>query len=158
MGLDISAYKNLVKVNNPERDEYGELVNWSREWEPGASMEWSEKWFPGRGEGIDYKAVYTWDQEFSFRAGSYFGYGFWREKLSKFANDSDFHELINFADNEGVIGPIVSAKLADDFNKNINQAMSYSKTFADGEYWLNKYMNWKEAFEIASENGAINFR
>ncbi|OUZ36136.1 hypothetical protein A5885_000321, partial [Enterococcus sp. 8E11_MSG4843] len=28
MGLDITAYKNLKRVNNPERGEDGDLVNW----------------------------------------------------------------------------------------------------------------------------------
>ncbi|WP_078391266.1 hypothetical protein [Shouchella patagoniensis] len=158
MGLDISAYKNLNLVQNPERDEAGDLVNWDREWQPGASMEWSEKHFPGRGEGVDYNAVYTFEEEFSFRAGSYSGYGAWREQLSEFANGNDFHELIVFADNEGVIGPVVSDKLAKDFDKNLNAAIKYSETFVGGEYWLSKYLDWKDAFEIASENGAVNFR
>lgn len=63
MGLDITAYKNLKVVEEPQIDEDGELVNWDTEWRPGASMEWSEKHFPGRGEGIDPQKVYSWKEE-----------------------------------------------------------------------------------------------
>lgn len=157
MGLDITAYKNLKVVEKPQFNEYGELENWDTEWKPGASMEWSEKHFPGRGEGINSNTVYTWEENFTFRAGSYSGYNLWRSKLAKFAGGSDFNELINFADNEGVIGFVVSKKLADDFNKNEAKAKEFAETFEDGDWWFDKYQSWKKAFEIASENGAIDF-
>ncbi|MCM3425575.1 hypothetical protein [Bacillus paralicheniformis] len=161
MGLDIRAYKNLKVVENPQFDEEG-LVNWESEWMPGDSMKWSEKHFPGRGEGIDPDTVYTWEDSFSFRAGSYSGYGLWRSQLDKFRDkfriDHGFSELINFADNEGVIGPVVSKKLAKDFNDHKKAAELFARTLGQyGEYWIDLYKTWKKAFEMASENGAVEF-
>lgn len=157
MGLDITAYKNLKVVANPELDEDGELLDYDTQWKPGASMEWSEECFPGRGEGIEPQKVYTWEEEFDFGAGSYSGYNRWRSTLESFAIENQFQELINFADNEGVIGFVVSKKLAKDFVENEERAIEFSKTINDGEWWINKYTDWKEAFEMASENGAVDF-
>lgn len=180
MGLDITAYKNLKKVKNPRLDEDGYPENYDTEWKPGASMEWSEKYFKGRGEGIEPQSVYTWEDKIGFRAGSYSGYGWWRSKLNDFSKtiydsvkaevdkngnvglvigtkDVPFIELINFADNEGVIAYVVAKKLYKDFQDNKNKAEEFSKTFDDGNYWLEKYEAWEEAFEYASQNGAVDF-
>ena len=157
MGLDITAYKKLKVVEKPEIDEYGDIVNYDTEWKPGAGMKWSEECFPGRGEGIEPLKVYSWGKSFEFRAGSYSGYNLWRSKLKSFARDSSFQELINFADNEGVIGPIVSKKLAKDFKENEVKAKEFSDTFDDGEYWIALYIKWQKAFEMATDNGAVNF-
>lgn len=161
MGLDITVYKQLSRVENPKLDEYGDPEKWNTEWKPGASMEWSEKHFPGRGEGIDPQKVYKWKEKFGFRAGSYSGYNWWRDKLNQFANkdnpSNDFIELINFADNEGVIGFVVSRKLAKDFEQNEVKAKDFAETLDDGEWWLEQYQNWKKAFETASDYGAVEF-
>jgi len=157
MGLDITVYKNLQVVDNPQLDEDGELLNYDTEWKPGASMEWSEKYFPGRGEGIEPNKVYSWDVAYEFEAGSYSGYNWWREKLKEFAEGDQFKELIDFADNEGVIGFVVAEKLYKDFKENRNRAKEYSKTLDDGEYWFSKYLKWEEAFEKAKEHGAVEF-
>ncbi len=157
MGLDITAYRKLKVVEEPKFDEYGDLVEWDTQWKPGGSMEWSEEHFPGQGEGVDPQKVYTWEEAFGFRAGSYSGYNWWRAKLELFAEGEDFRELINFADNEGVIGPVVSKKLAKDFEKNKEKAQEFSKTLDDGEWWFGQYKRWQEAFEMAADNGAVDF-
>jgi len=69
MGLDITVYKNLSQVLNPEFDKYGELKNRKTEWMAGESMDWSESNWRGRGEGVDSKTVYTYEDKFEFRAG-----------------------------------------------------------------------------------------
>jgi hypothetical protein len=157
MGLDIIAYRNLKIVEEPELDEDGDLIDWDTQWKPGASMDWSETYFPGRGEGVNPSAVYTWEESLRFRAGSYSGYNWWRRKLEQFANGDDFQELINFADNEGVIGPVVSKKLANDFVKNKEEAIEFSISLDDGEWWFEQYNRWQEAFEMAADNGAVDF-
>lgn len=157
MGLDITAYRKLKVVKNPVLDKDGDLVNWETEWQPGGSMEWSEKHFPGRGQGIEPQAVYTWKDSFGFRASSYSGYNWWRSKLEEFAGENQFQELINFADNEGVIGPVVSKKLYKDFTENYERAVEFDKTLGEGKRWINQYENWKKAFEMAADNGAIDF-
>lgn len=173
MGLDIIAYKELTVIE-PKR------YNPDTMWRPGESMIWSETHFKGRGEGIEPLAYYKWNDLFHFRAGTYSGYNEWREKLDKFrqylmqqaseqsnetftdqVKDADGHmfmELIDFADNEGVIGPVVSKKLHHDFKVNEKQAQTYAKTIENGDYWLEKYALWQKAFDYAKDDGAVEFR
>jgi hypothetical protein len=118
MGLDITAYKKLTIVPGAAINGDGEPED-DTLWTPGASMEWSEGHWPGRAAGIpDAKAVYSYTDSFCFHAGSYGGYNVFRSELESFARGAGpFAELIEFADNEGVIGPVVSQKLAADFAK-----------------------------------------
>lgn len=158
MGLDITAYKNLKKVENPELDEEGFPVNWDSEYMAGASMDWSESVWPKRGEGLDANAVYTYDDSFGFRAGSYGGYNVWRSQLEQFKGNEAFQELIDFADNEGVIGSVVSKKLYNDFVANEKEAIEFAVNMgATGDYWIEKYHDWKKAFEYAQDNGCVDF-
>lgn len=156
MGLDINVYKNLKIVEKPEFDEDGYVLNWDSEWMPGESMVWSEEHFPGRGEGVNPRTVYSWEDKIRFRAGSYSGYNWWRRQLEQFAKGNDFQELINFADNEGVIGSVVSKKLANDFAENLEEAVEFA-VHLESETWLELYNDWKKAFEMASNNGAVEF-
>lgn len=160
MGLDITAYRKLKVVKNPVLDEYGDPEEYDTQWKPGESMKWSEKHFEGRGQGINADTVYEFEEEdkYRFRAGSYISYNWWRSQLEKFKGNVAFQELIDFADNEGVIGPIVSTKLHSDFYDHLNEAEEYSNTLGeDGEWWLEKYKSWMKAFEYASDNGAVDF-
>lgn len=74
--------------------------------------------------------------------------------------DSPFWELINFADNEGVIGTAASAKLARDFAEWQERAEKYAEKLPiDDEAWfLGKYADWRKAFELAADGGAVSFR
>jgi hypothetical protein len=164
MGLDITAYKKLTPVvGELKRDEYGCLPD--QYWEPHA-LDWSNRTFPGSGNGLSENAVYKYDDCFGFRAGSYSGYGQWRDDLARFAGygsakecwdkaaNGPFYELINFADNEGVIGPIVAKKLAKDFADNAERAKSFAN---DDTWWLEQYTKWQKAFEMAADDGAVDF-
>lgn len=158
MGLDITAYKNLKKVENPKFDKDGELENEAFEWFPGEDMKYSESYVPGRAKGIDLDTVYTWEDQLWFKAGTYTYYNWWRDMLEKFSNGSAFQELINFPDELGVIGYIVSEKLYKDFKENEKRAEEYSKSIPDnGEYWFEMYKYWEKAFEYAKEHGAVHF-
>ncbi|MDQ0494039.1 hypothetical protein [Paenibacillus brasilensis] len=158
MGLDITAYRKLVKVENPKFDADGELEDYENQWQTDGSMRWSESCWPGRAEGVEFDTVYTYDESYGFRAGSYSGYNLWRKMLSDFAEANAFQELIEFSDCEGVIGPVVSAKLANDFTDYEERARKYADTFERGEWWIEKYQEWKEAFRLAADGGAVNFR
>lgn len=161
MGLDINAYRGLTEaIGEPDDGECppGHFY-------PGVSMEWSETHFPGRGEGVKAKQMYRYKERYSFRAGSYSGYNDWRDLLDDLSEQliidrpepqpgPPFMELINFADNEGVIGPIVSAKLAKDFADNAEAAAKFSPD----DYFLDKYREWQKAFTMAADNGAVEFR
>lgn len=157
MGLDIRAFRGLKEVENPKYDEYGELLNWETQWNPGAGMEWSESVWPGKGKPVNPKSVYEWEDIFKFRAGSYSGYNWWRDRLNEFAGNVAFQELIDFADNEGVIGSELSKKLFEDFQAYHDKAEEYSKTITDGMFWFERYCNWEKAFEMAKEGGAVEF-
>ena len=133
-------------------------------------MEWSERHFPGRAEGIDARTVYGFGDSFGFHAGSYSGYGMWCNRLAHFAGfpsaefvfenkpAGPFVELIDFADSEGVIGPVVSAKLARDFAEHESRVVEFANAMpSDGSWWLDKYRLWKKAFEMAADGGAVDF-
>lgn len=116
-------------------------------------------------------------RKYGFRAGSYSGYGRWRELLCEFAFDQDiedvwfdaqlyrgrpFIEIINFTDCDGRIGTSVAAKLAADFTSHAKRA----KTFADtikkndswsGEGWLEVYRDFARALRLAAKDGALKF-
>lgn len=160
MGLDVIAFKKMSVVKNAEYDECGNLVHFDTQWMPGSLMKWSEEHFPGRAEGLDANAVYEYESVFMFRAGSYSEYNEWRDKLEAFKGEEAFQELINFPDNEGVIGPVVAKKLYEDFKKYKCKAISYANENLEEEdksWFISKYQEWQIAFEYASANGAVLF-
>ena len=190
MGLDISVISDIKPMDLPEG-----MKKWSEEYYNWEEKEGKEFWSPynmeafeRHSEGLpDSELVYSDDGEyFSFRAGSYSGYGEWRNDLAIAAGYEGgseevwmkadggaygfpFEELINFPDNEGVIGPVVSQKLYDDFvnyeeeiNHTIDQwylKMVPGKEYAgeDMQWFKNKYKDWKHAFDIARQNGMVIF-
>ena len=156
MGLDIIAYKGLKRVENPVFDEDGFPKN-EEEWMPGAGLTWAEEHWKGRSEPIEADVVYTRTERYKFRAGSYSGYNWWRDRLDEFKGDCAFQELINFSDCEGVIGSVVSRKLYEDFKKYHDEAIIYAKGFKDGDFFIDRYEKWLKAFEIAKDNGAVDF-
>lgn len=185
MGLDITYYSRLVAVTNPvidvhyteERDE-NHIWRFPAEgyWIGGASMAWSESQWSGRGADLDPDAVYAITGEVGdFRAGSYGGYNQWRDWLAQFASYESakavfrgdvtagpFYELICFADNEGVIGPLVSAKLAKDFRNLLAPVWREARDrLGEGSdnyrYFIEKYRLWSTAFHAAAQGGAVEF-
>ncbi len=111
-----------------------------------------------------------------FRAGSYSGYNWWREQLSKLAlrvapssvwktpkkfAAKPFFELINFSDAEGVIGSTTSAKLARDFaDHEVKLAKLADTKIKDADergYFLESYGDWRRAFELAARGGFVIF-
>jgi len=167
MGLDITAYSNIREIRPAMQDE---------DTDHGETKFWINKDFLGREDGIKEKTIYAYEDSHGFRAGSYSGYGIWRNKLAELAGyplaeenffgfkrmthsggawaatEGPFWELINFADNEGTIGPVVSAKLAKDF------AEFQAKADAHPEEWFReRYADWRKAFDLAAQNGAVSF-
>lgn len=187
MGLDITAYKNLKLLPNAVYDENtGDVVdkttrecpkNWympSRNHEAHAS----------RADGLN--GIFSYEDFMGFRAGSYSGYGMWREELAKLAGwpaiphdtsffsstprienkhapsaweaeEGPFWELINFSDCEGTIGPVTSAKLAKDFES--HQHLVDGLTLGsdeDTEWFRERYADWRAAFEMAAMSGAVS--
>ena len=182
MGLDIGIYSKLKKIDcvfnadgEPIDRETNEPLEDDHYFQPYENSD-----FAGRMEGLEHKAVYSYGKHDHFKAGSYSGYNIWREELAKFAGypsvsvdryqtgsnqlrhdegcwqhgkeGEPFYELIIFSDCEGVIGSVVSAKLAADFKEHQEKADSHQE-----EWFRVKYNQWRAAFEAASDNGAVDF-
>lgn len=177
MGLDITAYSKLEKVDcvfnadgepiHPEsrlplRDDYFQAhVNSD---------------FPDRAGSIEDSAIYRYKRAIPLHAGSYMGYNQWREQLAELAGyplveyerwgqkwpshaastydrtEGPFWELIHFSDCEGIIGPEASAKIARDFADHQAKADTH-----EDEWFRSKYNEWRAAFELAAQNGAVHF-
>lgn len=157
MGLDITAYKDIQKVTGAYVLD-GEPVDGA-----GNELDYNShvticinEPFKDRADDLIDGTVCTFSEAFEFRAGSYSGYSIWREKLAELANwpkvKGPFWELICFSDCEGVIGPKTSAKLAKDF-------ADYQKKADDhkDDYFRERYNDWRKAFEMASQNGMVDF-
>lgn len=170
MGLDITAYRKITPAPDAPVSADGEPLDWERHfWAHDSSLAFTEENWPGHSGGIK-AGVYTFEKALKFRAGSYGGYGDWRRWLSRVAGwrtiaecweaapderqKRPFGELIHFADNEGVIGPTVAAKLAKDFAEHETRAREMS---ADEDWYFQQYLKWREAFEMAADGGAVDF-
>lgn len=162
MGLDIVSWRNLVEAPEPA------------EWDGAHIHVTASPHFPGRTDGLA-DGWYTGERGVEFKAGSYSGYGEWREWLARLAgyalaphpqtgaasraagawaaSGGPFWELIEFYDNEGEIGPIVSAKLARDFAEFDARAKAAS---LDG-WQYERFCLWRRAFEWAAEGGCVEF-
>lgn len=141
MGLDISAYSQVMLEKEVEVDEYGSPRDWKK-----YRVAYVNDDFPGREGSIVNRGVYSFDKQYGFRAGGYGYYSGWREQLAHAAAcwngaTGPFSELINFADNEGVLGPEVCAKLAK----------------AGDDEFIKSYLQWKKAFDLAADGGMVEF-
>lgn len=176
MGLDIIAMSNMVKVENPESDP-----NWDAEFEylsdgyKAYHLRGMERSFSGLEEDAWYRM--TEDSDIvEFRAGSYGGYNEWRNALALLGagirademwadpdkyQDYPFFLLINFADNEGSIGPNAASLLDMQFavgRTEIDQkARAHFTDDHEYEWFMDKYDDWAEAFKLARENGMVYF-
>lgn len=151
MGLDIKAYKNMEKVENAERDEDGVLEGYDLFEIHQDIIDYTEKEFKGRTKGLK-SGVYEYKESDGFRVGGYIGYTLFRQKLEKIVSNSQLYEFLMFSDCEGYIGSIVSKKLANDF-KDLELMAKEELDENDFE----TFKNFKNAFELASENGCVEF-
>lgn len=168
MGLDITAHRQIKKLEGIERHDDA--------YDAGGFVAYANDDFPGRAEGVEDRGAYIGTEEHDFRAGSYSGYNNWREQLAVLAgypadetaddrhrhsraafaaSEGPFWELINFSDCEGVIGPVVSAKLAKDFAD--HQAKADAVEGPDADWFKSAYANWRKAFEMAADGGCVDF-
>ena len=126
--------------------------------------------FQDRADGIEDGWYKYRGEEFWFRAGSYSGYGTFREALCEATHgidcdalwqegceDMEFHDLINFADNEGCIGPKTSTKLAKEFKKNRKKVYEAFDKQEHAEYYKETYENFYKAFVLAGQGGFVKF-
>lgn len=180
MGLDVTAYSKLKKID-AVFSAHGEAINpETREPYEDVFQPFISSDFLSQAEGISHMAVYEYHEAKRFWAGGYGRYNGWREQLAKLAgykpvmfesvqgyapsarpshqvgafeyDSGPFKELICFSDCDGVIGPQVAMKLARDFADWDERAKE-----AGDEWFYEKYREWRECFEMASDNGAVSF-
>lgn len=171
-GLDIGIYTGLTIAINPNVDEYGYPYD-----EDNQVLVVENKDFPGRIQGLRNNTVYNYTKYDTFDAGSYSSYNWWRNELARIAGykpiefiedgksvlkydetawrlkNGPFWEIINFTDADGAIGPVVSEKLYRDFQKYKDKAMHFKN-----EYFIDVYLNFLNAFDVARKNGLILFQ
>ena len=188
MGLDISVISNLEPFVLPEgmepwSEEYDKWINGQDipEYKEVLSMYQAGHW--GQDRYGDYPpGVYLGEITDGFRAGSYSGYGEWRDTLAKvgagFAGGSEeawrhdgedypFEQLINYSDAEGYIAAPVTDKLCSDFvsfEKEVKDVVdkawlkihpTIELTGEDKDWFLAKWEEWKNAMCDASQDGAV---
>lgn len=169
MGLDITAYRQLKKVDDSEiqRDEEGQIDEDVFDYDNHHRF-YVHSHYPERASEIDSDSAYTSTEEYGFRAGSYSGYNNWRNSLAQLAgyesidgrhdkgawetDGGPFWELITFSDCEGVIGSHVSKKLLADFLSFDTAAKTHG-----GEYFYEVYQEFTKGLTLASDNGALEF-
>lgn len=167
MGLDINAYSHLRPVGRHSKD-------WC---DDDHIRAFSYNEFPRSFRGIPVLGyeirssrvldggcyeVTAATETVEFRAGSYGGYGMWRDHLMRTYNpdcewDKPFYELIWFADNEGVIGPEAAADLYADFCEHADVYAATESDPREQQYMQQKYQYWMRACELAKEDGLIQF-
>jgi hypothetical protein len=172
MGLDITVYtgtrkvvgeraRGILEAECPDDAAYAQ----------GLTIPYINPDFPGREEGVESGAVYEYEGSWSFRAGSYSGHGQFRMSLCRmmgygkflrFVRSPErevegpkrpFEELINFSDCEGTLGPVVAARLAKDFADHEERAKEFAGGLHHDAYFLERYADWKKAFEDVVEHG-----
>jgi hypothetical protein len=169
-GLDVTAYEKLTIVSSPKFDKDGEPIGKNQ-------IKLAPVKFVERFDGLAAGNVYHYQSSFDFRAGSYSGYNYWRNELAKLAGNKQtpyksfkgeielrydatvwknhrgpFWELIDFSDAEGVIGPVVCKRVYEDFIRYQAEAKKHPD-----EYFRSSYEDWKKAFAMCANNGAIVF-
>lgn len=178
MGLDASAYSEIAKIDclfdedqEPVDPETRESLDYDTYVQVYVNPD-----FKDHAKGLEHKAVYSFRDSTGLSAGAYSSYNGWREDLAKLAGypagqyeewgtkyyshcvpcwngeRGPFSEMINFSDCEGFIDAETSKKLAADF------AQFQDKADAIGdEYFRKKYSAWRELFELAANNGCVEF-
>jgi hypothetical protein len=167
MGLDITAYGSAVLTDEHPRagvywcENEGHQVAWTAD-DDAFVRSWRGLVL---GRCYDTSAKAT----LSHRAGSYGGHNRIRRALAEqFIGvepeqvwrrpadyvDAPFYELVNFADNEGTIGPLAAADLAADFAAHRDAW----RTACPGDWEREVYDRWHQAFAYAADGGMVVFR
>lgn len=166
MGLNIYAYSGL-KLISSEMDRVnakGQIhdVHIETQWKDFAPE-------------LDDCSSYTSDDCHKYNIGPYSSYRVWRNDLANLAgytpifdsprpyldgaykaNEGPFLKLLQFSDCSSYIGCEISKSLYEDFAKFDEQAKDFEK-YAKSSDFYNWYSYFKNAFEIASKNGAVKF-
>jgi len=157
MGICVTAYKNLTLLYKPIFDADGRPVDFNH-WIAGINIrnqhtapEW---WYP-----IIPNLVYEWTEAYIFNAGDLFQHARWLEQLKYFKGENGFQEFTSYAGCNRVIGSNIAAIISNDFSKYNKDAIDYAKSLnhPEGILFIDAYQYWKKAFELAADNGAVEY-
>lgn len=165
MSLQVESYSRIKKIE-VLLDSDGELLgqaNGKRLPERLTELTVPEA-FIGHAGGLT-DGFYRYRDENSFTI-SYGGYEDFLEDLAtlsgfkgwddaKKSESGPFVELFKFNWSDGVIGHEISSKLAKDFADLQVAANSYKSKRDD--FFIDKYENFRDAFDLASDKGAVQF-
>lgn len=163
MSVNVKALAAVERVSAvPEADDAYNLPK-------GHRVLVSAEPYQDRADGLE-DGVYRFYDVFAFEAGSFEGYGHWREQLATMIGyqiadlwnektSGPFVELIKFSDSEGFIGPQTAKKLASDFNEWRTKAAEYASKQDIGQFnretFLSRYDNFLKAFEFAAKSRGV---
>lgn len=178
MGLDVRFFAKVTKVDHPEGFKPTEDC-WDNH-----EVVWVKD-FPQQADGIPHQSCWQSEAGHTSLHHSYSGYGQYRAWLcmgffgvepEKIWEDTTglfqgrpFYEQINFADNEGTIGPKTAAKLAQDYVDQRDYVIASWKAlpvpFDSGQaeqdrqvkYMTAKYDEWAAGFALAADTGMVIF-
>jgi len=162
MGLDVRTYGNIKLIGNNtdniNTDNNVDFIAYV------IDDEWKYKI-----KNLEYGRGYSGDVIFRGVSYPYSTHNRFRERLIKLIGRDDllddtgdrikwnelpteipFHDLINFADNEGCLDWEVSSIIYSDFEKYNEKAKSEM-----GEYYYEKYKIWLETFKSAAHNKGV---
>lgn len=164
MGLDIRVATSILEITDKDRivegDYYLHVLHDHPEMERASDIK--EGYYDLTGES------------FSFRAGSYSGYNFFRNLLSEailgvpakmvwerteFYEKKPFFELINFSDCEGCMGPEVSKKLYNDFEENKEKFYTFvkNKYQFESQFYTRVYDDFMTGYGMVGDEGVLIF-
>lgn len=168
MGLDVSFYAAAEMVHGEKHPRA------LTEPQPGPSEECWDAFtvayvnpdFPDQADGIIHRSCWETDRRAAHIHHSYGGYNRYRELLCQAAlgvlpevvwtdpdayRDRPFFEQIHFADNEGTLGPVTSAKLAK------NYVEQRGRVLAQADEIIHRYDEWLDAFALIGPTGFVRF-
>ena len=180
MGISINAYSKLTKIDVLFNSDYEPVDPVTREPVDHYYNVRANHDFHGRSDGLEDGAYYDYAESEHVFARSYAGYAVWRETLAKLAgyplysfinalgvqenshaasafigkvpDGAPFVELVKFSDCDGVIGPVVAAKILRDFQEFDERA----KALGDDRFYVG-YCQLKRGLELAEDGGALVF-
>lgn len=168
MALQVTAYQRLVELEDVERDAEGRPLDETAFYAHPDVISFVEGSWRGFTRGITPGAAYGYQQKITVRQPSSMAYNQWRRQLLKMvASKPDvwegqpqpFGELTDFADRDGIFGPVIAKKLAQDFADWQYHADLFATQMGDeGEIWHRRYKEWRKVFEMAADGGAVEMQ
>lgn len=158
MGLDVSIYQNIKKIEL-EDDDSEEFYNSYQfrafviadEWKYKVKNLVYDAYYSGDAVGPDFGYAYSAHKYFRDQLASITGDTNWTTEIDE---TKPYFELLYFADNEGCFDWEISEKLYNDFVDNRELAMS---KLGYDESFVRRYDIWTEIFKYGKNKGVVVF-